>query len=113
MDDRFSGAHIVKKANVYHNGQCTSRTVITAEGEMKTLGIILPGVYRFSTAAPEQMQILAGRGRYKLADDTEWHEIQTGDTFHVPENASFDIEVTELLDYTCSYGQCGGSGIPV
>lgn len=104
MTERFEGVSIVKKANVYHGGQCTSRTVIFPDGEMKTLGIIHPGAYRFSTEAPEHMQVIAGHARYKLADETEWHEVQAGDSFAVPGNSHFDIEVLDLLDYACSYG---------
>ena len=104
MHDNFAGVSVVKKANVYHGGQCTSRTVIFPDGEMKTLGIVHPGTYRFSTEAKEAMQILAGHARYKLADEGEWHEVQGGDTFHVPANSHFEIEVLDLLDYVCHFG---------
>lgn len=102
--EHFEGVKIVKKANVYHGGQVTSRTVIFPDGEMKTLGIMHPGLYRFSTEAPEVLHVLAGHARYKLTDDAEWRDVQTGESFHVPANSQFDIEVIELLDYACSYG---------
>ena len=35
------------------DGKVTSRTIITDSGEMKSLGVMLPGLYRFSTEAPE------------------------------------------------------------
>ena len=53
----FKNVEIKKKANVYHDGKVTSRTIITPEGEMKTLGVMLPGTYRFSTQAPEKIDI--------------------------------------------------------
>ena len=45
----FKNVEVKKKANVYHDGKVTSRTIITPAGEMKTLGVMLPGSYRFST----------------------------------------------------------------
>ncbi len=100
----FKNAEIRRQANVYHGGNVTSRTVITAEGEMKTLGIMLPGVYRFSTDAPEIMEVTQGRCRVKLAGDSDWHEYQSGQRFDVPGKSHFEIEVTELLDYVCHFG---------
>lgn len=103
MTDRFQNVSVVHKANVYHGGNCTSRTVLFPDGEMKTLGIIHPGNYRFSTDAAEVMQILAGQARYKLADQGEWRDVQGGESFHIPANSHFEIEVVDLLDYICHF----------
>jgi len=99
----YSNASITHKANVYHGGNVTSRTVITAGGEMKTLGIMMPGVYRFSTEAPEVMEVIQGRCKVKLADSQDWSEYQGGERFNVPGNSHFEIEVDELLDYICHF----------
>ena len=96
-------AEIRKRANIYHNGNVTSRTVITAEGEMKTLGIMLPGVYRFQTQQPEVMEIQQGRCRVRIGTADTWQEIEGGQSFTVPANSHFEIEVTELLDYVCHF----------
>jgi len=93
-----------KRANVYHGGKVTSRSVITADGEMKTLGVMLPGTYRFNTEAPERMEITQGHCRVKLADTQAWSEYGEGDSFEVPGNSYFEIEVTDLLDYVCHLG---------
>ena len=100
----YKNATVKQKANVYHEGKVTSRSIVTAEGEMKTLGIMLPGIYRFSTQAPEIMEVTQGVCRVKLADDQEWSEYQAGQSFNVPGNSHFDIEVDELLDYICHFG---------
>ena len=99
----FSSANIKHKANVYHDGKVTSRSIVTAEGEMKSLGIMLPGVYRFSTEAPEVVDVTQGRCRIKLADSQDWSEYQGGESFNVPGNSHFEIEVDELLDYICHF----------
>ena len=100
----FKNVEIKKRANVYHDGRVTSRTILTPEGEMKTLGVMLPGTYRFSTQAPEKIDVTQGRCRVKLADQQSWHEYQAGQSFSVPGNSHFEIEVTDFLDYVCHFG---------
>lgn len=100
----FKNAEIRKRANVYHDGQVTSRSVITADGEMKTLGIMLPGVYRFNTEAPEVIDVTQGRCRVRVADEIEWREYTAGESIRIPGSSHFEIEVTELIDYVCHFG---------
>jgi len=100
----YKNVEIRKKANVYHDGKVTSRTIITGSGEMKTLGVMLPGLYRFSTEAPEIMELTQGKCRVKLAGADTWSEYAGGESFNVPGNSHFEIEVTELLDYICHFG---------
>lgn len=99
----FKNAEIIKKANVYDNGKVTSRTIITADGENKTVGVMLPGNYNFNTAAAEIMELLAGSCRVRLTNSDHWDCYSEGESFNVPANSSFDIEVTELLDYICHF----------
>jgi hypothetical protein len=100
----FKNVEIKKRANVYHGGKVTSRTIITPEGEMKTLGVMLPGSYRFSTQAPEKVDITQGHCRVKLADQQTWTDYQAGQSFSVPGNSHFEIEVIDLFDYVCHFG---------
>lgn len=100
----YKNASIQHKANVYHQGKVTSRTVMTDQGEMKTLGVMLPGVYRFNTSTPEIMDVTQGRCRVKLATSQNWEEYEAGESFSVPANSVFEIEVSELLDYICHFG---------
>lgn len=99
----FKNAEVGKKANIYHDGRVTSRSVVTATGEMKTLGVMLPGIYRFSTQAPERMDITQGHCRVRLADENSWREYQAGDSFNVSGDSHFEVEVTDLLDYVCHF----------
>jgi hypothetical protein len=99
----MKNVEVKKTANVYHGGKVTSRTVITQQGEMKTLGVMLPGTYRFNTQAPERMDVTQGQCRVKLATDQSWNDYQAGQSFDVPGNSSFEIEVVTLLDYVCHF----------
>ena len=100
----FKNVEVKTKANVYHDGRVTSRTIITPEGEMKTLGVMLPGTYRFSTQAPEKIDVTQGHCRVKLADQQTWTDYQAGQSFSVPGNSHFEIEVIDLFDYVCHFG---------
>ena len=99
----FKNAVVTKRANIYHGGQVTSRSIVTADGEMKTLGIMQPGVYRFNTEAPETVDVFQGRCRVRVADAVEWQEYGAGESFSVPGHSHFEIEVTELVDYLCHF----------
>jgi uncharacterized protein YaiE (UPF0345 family) len=102
--DQFDNVSVIKQANIYFDGQVTSRTVLFADGSRKTLGIMLPGDYEFGTAEPELMEILAGKLEVKLPGASEWTTYGTGDCFAVPAQSKFQLKVLEVTDYCCSYG---------
>ncbi|MCF8006755.1 MAG: pyrimidine/purine nucleoside phosphorylase [Methylovulum sp.] len=99
----FSNVTVVKKANVYFDGQVNSRTVRFADGSSKTLGFMLPGEYTFSTEAAELMEILAGEVEVLLPNTTDWQAYAAGDSFKVSAKASFTIKVRIATDYCCSF----------
>ena len=101
--DQFNNVTVVKKANIYFEGKVTSRTVLFPDGTKKTLGIMLPGDYDFGTEDKEIMEILAGSLRVLLPGSAEWQTFGAGASFEVPANSRFQLEVTEVADYCCSY----------
>ena len=100
---KFTNVTVVKAANLYFDGKVTSRTVEFDSGEKKTLGIMLPGDYRFSTGKKEIMEILSGEVHVKLPGADSWVNISGGQSFEVGANAAFDIKVLSVTDYCCSY----------
>ncbi len=94
---------IVKKANVYFDGNVTSRTVNFEDGTTKSLGIMMEGEYTFGTEAAELMEILGGKCEVKLKGSDEVNTYTEGTSFNVDANSSFDIKVIELTDYCCHY----------
>lgn len=101
--NRFTNVDVTKKANIYFDGKVTSRTLIFLNGDKKTLGIMMPGEYEFGTDTREVMEIMSGKLEVLLPGETEWKSITAGQTFEVPANAKFQLKVTELTDYCCSY----------
>ncbi len=101
--DRFENVTVIKKANVYFNGNVTSRTVLFQDGTKKTLGVMMPGHYEFSTADKEIMEMLSGNVSVLLPGAKEWKSFGAGQTFEVPANSKFKVNVGEVSDYCCSY----------
>ena len=99
----FQNVTITKKANVYFEGKVTSRTILFADGSKKTLGIMLPGEYRFNTDAKELMEIISGTLQVQLPGSEEWQNFQGGTSFEVPAKSAFSLKVSILTDYCCSF----------
>jgi uncharacterized protein YaiE (UPF0345 family) len=102
---QFDNVSVVSKANVYFDGKCVSHSITLADGTKKSVGVILPATLTFNTGAPEIMETVAGACRVKLAGESEWTTYGTGQSFKVPGNSSFDIEVAgEPYHYVCHFG---------
>lgn len=101
---QFDNVSIIKQANVYFDGKCVSHAIILADGTKKSVGVILPAKLVFNTGAPEIMEGVAGSCRVKLAGSDEVKEYKAGESFSVPGNSSFEIEVTEAYHYVCHFG---------
>jgi purine/pyrimidine-nucleoside phosphorylase len=101
--DKFTNVTVIKKANVYFNGNVTSRTVMFEDGTKKTLGIIMPGEYEFGTADKERMEVLSGTLKALLPGSKEWKTYGSGQAFEIPANSKFKCAATEVTDYCCSY----------
>lgn len=99
---QFENISVVREANIYFNGNVTSRTVIFQDGTKKTLGIMLPGEYEFNTDDKELMEIMAG-GLDVLLPNKEWQNIKGGESFEVPANSKFQLKIHEITDYCCSF----------
>ncbi len=99
----FKNVTVPAKANIYDHGKVTSRTLLFPDGTKKTLGIMMPGRYHFNTSSSELMEILGGTARVLVKGEDDWATVCEGNSFTVPADSHFDIEVEELLDYCCSY----------
>lgn len=101
--DKFKDVTVDKLANIYFNGNVISRNVFFKDGSRKTLGVMLPGRYEFNTEERELIEIMSGILNLKLQNDDECKLIKDRMGFNIPKNSSFQVEVLELVNYTCSY----------
>jgi uncharacterized protein YaiE (UPF0345 family) len=101
---QFNGVTVLAKANVYFDGKVVSHSVLFPDGRKKTLGLIQPGQYHFSTDKGERMEIVAGTCHVKLDGRVGATEYAAGSAFEVPAKSGFDIEVkTGQCEYICSF----------
>ena len=99
----FKNVTINKKANIYYDGAVTSRVIYLESGEMKSLGIMMPGNYELATDKKEIMEIQSGKLKIQLPGSDEWQSIDGTYTFEVPAKSKFKLEIFEVTDYICSY----------
>ena len=109
LTDKFDGVTVATKANVYFDGKCVSHGIVLADGTKKSVGVILPASLTFNTGAPEIMEGVAGSCRVRLkgpdGEMSEWKVYGAGQSFNIPGNSSFDIEVDgEPYHYICHFG---------
>ena len=104
MSSAFHNVTVHAKANVYFDGKVVSHTVLTSDGEKKTLGLIYPGKFHFGTEKAERMEIVAGTCVVKIDGQTDSKEFGADTYFEVPANSGFDIEVRAgICEYICSF----------
>ena len=101
--DKYTNVSVDKLANIYFEGNVISRNIFLEDGSRKTLGVMLPGKYEFNTDARELMEIISGKLNLKLQNQDDWELVKKGMNFNVPKKSSFNVEVLELVNYTCSY----------
>ncbi len=99
----FTNVTVVREANIYFNGGVVSHTVLFADGSKKTLGVMQPGEYEFSTGKAEIMEILSGELDLLLPGESSWRNVKGGEAFQVPANSSFTMKVKGVADYCCSF----------
>ena len=101
---QFVGVTVVTKANVYFDGNVISHTVLFKDDTKKTLGLVRPGTYHFSTGASERMEIVAGDCSVLVDGTSDAKAYGPGTHFDVPANSGFTITVASgLCEYICSF----------
>ena len=100
---QFSQVTVVREANIFFDGGVTSRTLIFPDGRKKTLGIMQPGEYEFTTHSAESMEILAGDLDVQLPGADDWQSFAAGESFEVAAHARFGLRVRAVTDYCCSF----------
>lgn len=104
ITETFAGVELNTRASVHFDGKCVSHSFVTADGARKTVGVVLPARLAFATREPEVMECVAGSCRYRLQGESSWQHCAAGQSFSVPADSSFDIEVSEPFHYICHYG---------
>ena len=102
--EQFSDVTVLSKANVYFDGKVVSHTLLFQNQSKKTLGLIYVGKFHFGTKAAERMEIVSGNCIVQFDGSSDLHSFQKGESFEVPADSGFDIEVTQgICEYICSF----------
>ena len=91
------------KTNEYFDGKVKSIAFQT-ETLPATVGVMAPGDYVFNTGDKEKMVVVSGSLTIKLAGDNSETTYNTGESFDVEANSSFDVKVSVETAYLCIYG---------
>ncbi|CAH8193553.1 pyrimidine/purine nucleoside phosphorylase [Vibrio aestuarianus] len=90
------------KENSYFEGNVKSLGFTQQDGD-SSVGVMAPGEYTFGTAAPERMTVVKGTLVIKRIGDEEWSTFNSGESFEVAGNSSFDLQVARSTAYLCEY----------
>jgi purine/pyrimidine-nucleoside phosphorylase len=90
------------KTNEYFDGKVKSVAFTTADGPA-TIGVMAPGEYEFGTSTVEYMTVVSGKLTLLLPGETEWKTFKPFETFLVPKDAKFRLDIREESAYLCLY----------
>lgn len=90
------------KENSYFEGNVKSLGFTQQDGD-SSVGVMAPGEYTFGTEAPERMTVVKGTLVIKRIGDEEWSTFNSGESFEVAGNSSFDLQIAQSTAYLCEY----------
>lgn len=90
------------KVNSYFEESVKSLGFTQGE-DNSSVGVMLAGEYTFGTEAPERMTVVKGAMTIKRDGDSEWQTYQSGESFEVAGNSSFDLQLSVTTAYLCEY----------
>ncbi len=90
------------EGNEYFEGKVKSLVVNSGEGK-KTVGVMQPGEYEFSTQTKETMTVVSGSMSVFLPEYNEWEDFGAGASFDIPAQSKFKVKIEEDTAYLCEY----------
>ncbi|MDP5252794.1 MULTISPECIES: pyrimidine/purine nucleoside phosphorylase [unclassified Vibrio] len=90
------------KENSYFEGQVKSLGFVSS-GDTSSVGVMAKGEYTFTTQAPEKMTVIKGQLTVKLPGSVSWQTFSAGQSFEVPGDDKFLVQVEVDSAYLCDY----------
>ena len=100
---QFDQVTVNKKANVFFDGKCVSHTVTLANGERKSVGVILPSTLRFDLTTKEVMEVVDGTAHVSINGAPE-QAFAAGQSWTVDAGAYCVIRAEQPVHYVCHFG---------
>ncbi|CPR13949.1 pyrimidine/purine nucleoside phosphorylase [Brenneria goodwinii] len=89
--------------NEYFTGKVKSIGFDSDSIGRASVGVMEAGEYTFGTGQPEEMTVISGALKVLLPGEIEWRVFTPGDSFSVPGQSEFNLEVAETSSYLCKY----------
>ncbi len=91
------------KCNEYFDGKVKSLAFQTSD-KPATIGVMAAGEYTFSTEAAETVTVISGELIITLPGSNTAQSFSAGESFDVPGNSTFGVQVMADSAYLCLYG---------
>lgn len=89
------------KHNAYFDGSVQSLGY-ERNGRRQTVGVILPGEFRFTTDGAERMSVINGELQAKVGSGA-WTTYPAGTAFEIAAKTAFDVKATAATAYWCEF----------
>jgi len=88
--------------NEYFDGKVKSIAFEESTGSA-TVGVMAKGEYEFGTQKKEIMHVVSGEMKIQLQGESNWVTYKTSQSFEVPSNSSFKLQLPVDTAYRCQY----------
>lgn len=89
--------------NEYFTGKVKSIGFDSGSIGRASVGVMEAGEYTFGTAQPEEMTVITGALKVLLPGAPDWQVFMPGESFFVPGQSEFNLQVAEATSYLCRY----------
>jgi uncharacterized protein YaiE (UPF0345 family) len=90
------------QVNEYFDGNVKSLALENEDGKV-TVGVMDAGEYEFGTTTVEYMTVISGSMAGLLPGETTWKSYEPFQTFVVPANQRFRVNLAKPAAYRCIY----------
>ena len=90
------------QVNEYFEGKVKSIAFKSSECPA-TVGVMVPGEYEFGTSTVEYVTVVSGAMTVKLPGEADFKEYRPFDTFIVPKDSRFQLQIEADAAYICLY----------
>ncbi|MCW7546730.1 hypothetical protein B5C26_20410 [Photorhabdus luminescens] len=96
-----NGRYKFVETYIFFDGRSVLRNFQDEYNNLVTFGFMAKGKYSWLAETTEHFRIYSGEAYFNIEEKRIL--VRSGDEIIVPKNLTFEVEVTEHLDYRCFY----------
>ncbi|MFC3394743.1 pyrimidine/purine nucleoside phosphorylase [Brenneria rubrifaciens] len=89
--------------NEYFTGKVKSIGFDSGSIGRASVGVMEAGEYTFGTGQAEEMTVITGALKVLLPGAPDWEVFMPGESFFVPAQSEFNLQVADASSYLCKY----------